>query len=51
MRYSPRYALGAICFLPLGCVGVNIDAASAGVRTQNVLDVDVCVIGGGAAGT
>ena len=51
MNYSPRYALGAACFLLLGWVGVTIDADSAGLLSQNLFDVDVCVIGGGAAGT
>ena len=51
MTFPSRYALGAACFLFLGWVGATIEADRAGTLSQDVLDVDVCVIGGGAAGT
>ncbi len=51
MCHYPRKALAIACFALVSWVGAAIDATNTGASVLDTLQVDVCVIGGGAAGT
>jgi len=51
MNHYSRRALGIAYFAFVSWISAAINATNTGVLPQDILEVDVCVIGGGAAGT